>query len=305
MYGYDNASLWGRGSRGAIELFSCTNKRRLGDTANDLLKISDSLFVIIVSTSNEILKIDSRGSIVSSVQLNGPGHFLKKGCIVNDSTIAITDVYADKVYLLNHITMSIDSLSIQGLCAPDGIAYGNGSLVIANSGYGIFRKDEMNASTLAIYELEAKRVRFQKTGVNPQHILYDSHENRWFIQYAHLTTMPDSLGGMYILNKDFKELFHVRGSFVGSPVYVMNEMYALNGKAIVRIPKTSNNVDTVIVNRSNDQWYRLSTVKDKLMICNARNYMVPGTIMVLELGPLTVQSECSVGINPSVIIGLK
>ena len=69
VYGFDNASLWGIGKSESADVFSCKNGRKLGDTANDLIKISDSLNIIIVSTSNEIIKISNQGNIVSSYQV--------------------------------------------------------------------------------------------------------------------------------------------------------------------------------------------------------------------------------------------
>lgn len=299
MYGYDNASLWGIGETEASELFVCRNSRKLGDTANDLIRISDSTSIIIVSTSNEILKIDRNGTIISSFQVEGPGHFLKKGCIINDSSIAISDLYADKIYLFNHADMSLDSLSIPNLCAPDGIAYGNGNIVIANSGYGVFRKNEMNASTIAIYDVNTKSSRFVKTGVNPQNVTYDTSTKRWMIQYAHLTTIPDSNGGLVVLNQAFTELYHLRGQYIGMQVRKQEYLYALCGKSIIRINDSGNVLDTVLVNDTRNQWYRIGLIQNRLYICNARNYSLPGSILFLNEQSSAILREVTVGINPS------
>ena len=304
VYGFDNASLWGIGKSESADVFSCKNGRKLGDTANDLIKISDSLNIIIVSTSNEIIKISNQGNIVSSYQVKGPGHFLKKACTINDSLIAITDLYADKVYIFNHVAMSLDSLNGTNLCAPDGIAYGEGYLVIANSGYGVFRKDELNAGTITIYDVNTKSSRLVKTGVNPQSVTYDQSAKRWMIQYAHLTTMPDSTGGLVVLNQAFTELYHLRGQYLGMQVRKQEYAYALCGKSIIRINDSGSVLDTVFVNDTRNQWYRIGFIQNRLYICNARNYTLPGSVLLLNDQSTVIEREISVGINPSVVIGV-
>jgi len=304
VYGFDNASLWGIGKNESAELFSCKNQRKLGDTANDLIKISDSLNIIIVSTSNEIIKINNQGKILGSYQVKGPGHFLKKSCNINDSTIAITDLYADKVYVFNHVAMTLDSLNIQNLCAPDGIDFGEGHLVIANSGYGVFRKDELNAGTITIYDINAKSSRFVKTGVNPQNVTYHQSAKQWMIQYAHLTTMPDSTGGLVVMNQVFSELYHLRGQYIGMQVRKQEYIYALCGKSIIRINDSGSIVDTIVMNNSRNHWYRIGSVQNKLYICNARNYTLPGSVLLLNDQLTEIEREISVGINPSMIISV-
>lgn len=302
VYGFDNASLWGIGKSQSADVFSCKNGRKLGDTANDLIKISDSMSIIIVSTSNEIIKISHKGEILASFQVKGPGHFLKKACTINDSLIAITDLYGDKVYIFNHVAMSLDSLNSTNLCAPDGIAFGEGHLVIANSGYGVFRKDELHASTITIYDVNSKNSRFVKTGINPQSITYDQSAKRWMIQYAHLTTMPDSTGGLLVLNQAFTELYHLRGQYMGMQVRKQEYLYALCGKSIIRINDSGSVIDTVLVNGNRNQWYKIGLIQNRLYICNARNYTLPGSILVLNDQSTVIEQEISVGINPTIVI---
>ena len=305
IYGYDNASLWGIRESGSSELFACRNSRKLGDTANDLIKISDSTIIIIVSTSNEILKIDRNGTIISSFQVKGPGHFLKKGCIINDSSIAITDLYADKIYVFNHADMSLDSLNIPNLCAPDGIAYGNGNIVIANSGYGVFRKNELNASTIAIYDEKTKITHFKNAGTNPQSIMFDDYTNQWFIQYAHLTTMPDSVGGLMIFDESLNKIAHHRGQFIGMPVRNKDAIHALCGTSIIRMHNSGITLDTVFTNTSRNQWYRIGSIQNRLYICNARNYSLPGSLLFLNDQSSAILREVTVGVNPSIVIRVE
>jgi hypothetical protein len=196
-------------------------------------------------------------------------------------------------------------LKLTNLCAPDGIAYGEGHLVIANSGYGVFRKDELNAGTITIYDVNTKSSRFVKTGVNPQNVTYDQFTKRWMIQYAHLTTMPDSTGGLVVLNQAFTELYHLRGQYMGMQVRKQEYHYALCGKSIIRINDSGSVLDTVLVNNTRNQWYRIGLVKNRLYICNARNYTLPGSVLLLNDQSTVIEREMSVGINPAIVIDAK
>lgn len=305
MYGYDNASLWGIGNGISSEIFRCINNRRLGDTANDLVKIDDSTFIIIVSTSNEIIKINREGVMLQSIQLKGEGHFLKQACVINDSMVAITDLYADKVYTLNHRLFTIDSLPISGLCAPDGIAYGNGKLAICNSGYGIFRYNEKNASTITMYDLNTGATLYSKTGTNPQNVLYFPSQSSWIVQFAHITTEPDSLGGLLSFSADLKLIMNVSGAFIGKPVLHRNTILCLEGSMLISYTADFSKKDTLLVNEYNDQWYRIGIVKDQVYICNARNYTLPGYISFLNADYALLPSRIMVGINPAKMIAIN
>lgn len=305
MYGYDNATLWGINDAQSFEFFSCKNNRRVGDTANDLLAINDSTFIIIVSTSNEIMKINREGTILAYYQVRGSGHFLKQACILNDSHIAITDLYADKVYTINHYSMTLDSLPIKGLCAPDGIAYGNGIIAICNSGYGIFRKNEQNASTITFYNLENGSVVYRPTGINPQHLIYNPSSKHWLIQYAHLTTQPDSLGGLQLYDKAFNHIGGIRGMYIGKPTLFNDVYHALNGKMIVKLTPNFDDMDTVLINQTTDQWYRIGSVGNQMYICNARNYTLPGSVSFYDQNYRMIGSKHLVGINPSTVLSIR
>ena len=303
MYGYDNASLWGIGNGIAKEIFRCSNNRRLGDTANDMLKVNDSIFILIVSTSNEIIKIDKVGKLLHSIQMKGEGHFIKQACVINDSVLALTDLYADKVYILNHKSMILDSLSIPGLCAPDGIAYGDGKIIICNSGYGIFRKNETNASTITIYDLNSKTYVFTKTGINPQNVCYQNLHA--IVQYAHLTTEPDSVGGLQLFDLQSNNVAQIKGKYIGKPIFHQNRLICLEGTKIIALSPDFSKIDTVYNNNSNEQWYRIGIVHDQVYICNARNYTLPGYINLLNSNYTLLDQRYLVGINPSKMFSVK
>ena len=305
MYGYDNATLWGIKEGQSVELFSCRNNRRLGDTANEILAVNDSTSIILVSTSNEIIKINREGKLIASFQLRGSGHFLKQACILNDSVIAMTDLYADKVYTINHYTMRFDSLPIKGLCAPDGIAIGNSTIAICNSGYGIFRKNEQFASTVAFHDLNTGSTIHRATGINPQYIAFLKEHNQWLIQFSHLNTEPDSLGGMQVFDGTYNLVREIRGKFIGKPITVNSLLHCLNGNMVVSYSPNLDVLDTVLVNQTRDQWYRIGSIRNVMYICNARNYTLPGSIQFYDAKYQVIGSKYVVGINPSTVVSLR
>ena len=163
----------------------------------------------------------------------------------------------------------------------------------------------MNASTVVLYDISSKQSRFKKTGINPQSVFHDDNTKRWFVQYAHLTTMPDSVGGLIILDESLNQIAHYRGHFIGTPIKHKSAIHALQGKAIVRLQDTIDKVDTVFVNMSRNQWYRIGAIQNRLYICNARNYTLPGTIMFLNDQSNGIIREVAVGINPSIVIDIE
>jgi hypothetical protein len=59
------------------------------------------------------------------------------------------------------------------------------------------------------------------------------------------------------------------------------------------------------VNNARNQWYRIGLVKNRLYICNARNYTLPGSVLLLNDQSTVIEREMSVGINPAIVIDAK
>ncbi len=114
--------------------------------------------------------------------------------------------------------------------------------------------------------------------------------------------MPDSTGGLVVLNQAFTELYHLRGQYMGIQVRKLENTYALCGKSIIRINDSGNVLDTLLVNNTRNQWYRIGLIQNRLYICNARNYTLPGSVLLLNDQSTMIEREMSVGINPSIVI---
>jgi hypothetical protein len=311
LYGYNNSSLWYQSdlSSPPINVFPCKNNGyALGDTANDIIKINDSLMALIISTSNEIHIMNSKtAKVIRSIVIQGNGHFLKKGVIFQDSLLLVTDLYADIVYQVNiNSSEYLPFINLQ-LCAPEGIAVFGNTVAVCNSGYGIFRYKEPFAGTVLFYEIKTNTYTSVKTGINPQSIYYSLPSNSWFVLYSHITSMKDSIGGITEIEanslhpiRDHKETFTGRGFYDTS----LHILYAISKKGIHHI-QSQNTIlkDSLILPAiTGNQMYGIARNHSNLYILNARNFMVSGQILIYDLLTNRYTYSHEIGINPSKLL---
>ena len=311
LYGYNNSSLWYHAdlSSPPINIFPCKNNGyTLGDTANDIIKINDSLMALIISTSNEIHIINSKtAKVIRSIVIEGNGHFLKKGVILHDSLLLVTDLYADIVYQVNINSTEYIPLINQQLCAPEGIAIFGNTIAICNSGYGIFRYKEPYAGTVLFYDINTHQYTSVKTGLNPQSIYYSIPSNTWLVLYSHITSMKDSVGGIteieaHSLNpiREHKETFTGKGFYDTS----LHILYAISKKGIHHIQSQNSTFkDSLIIPAIiGNQMYGIARNQSNLYILNARNFMVSGQILIYDLLTNRYIYSHEIGINPSKLL---
>lgn len=312
LYGYNNATLWFSDMTNSEDVFSCANNgRKLGDTANDLLKINDSTFAIIVSSSNEVFVCNRKGKIIRAGYIPESGHFLKKGALFNDSILFISDLYADLIWKVNLISMKFDTLINNTLCAPDGIEIHENILAICNSGYGVFRYKEPYAGTVLFYDLNTKKSIVKTIGPNVQNITYSPKTQSWLAQYSHLTTQKDSIGGLVELSAlNYQVKSFQRGKYSSKVILAQDQsaLYAIVDNSLYRRSIEndvfSEKIDLILRNETIDSWYRVFLLKNSLCIFNAGNFMVNGNIMIVDPEKKILSSRISVGLNPNTLISM-
>jgi hypothetical protein len=316
LYGYNNADLYAGLQiqdklQQQVSVFSCANGgRKLGDTANDLFRLNDSTFIIIVSGSNEVHKLNNRnGKVIATFFLEGQGHFLRKGCKVNDSLIAITDLYSDCVYLINTDSMKIQKTITGEFCAPDGISYSNAVIAICNSGYGIFRYKDKYAGSITFVDLQSGKLNNIYAGTNVQKVVYSSTLHSWFAVFTQITNYPDSLGGLIqIKADDYTRIRSWPGRFTSSIQLSLLEdtLFCVNDKALSRIPlrKNSAQIEIISIPDKFSTWYQLSStgIAGQLIVSDARTYTVQGRIILLNTDDGRFLGQTTVGINPGAVL---
>ena len=128
---------------------------KLGDTANDILQVNDTLIAISVNWSNIIQYIRPDGTAIASTE-NIPNN--RRLAADSRGFIYVTS-YADHGYVAK---IDLRSKNIVDTChvgyEPEGIAYYDGRLYIANTGgYSTQTQDHGYEQTISVVDTETMR----------------------------------------------------------------------------------------------------------------------------------------------------
>lgn len=314
-WGFDNSVLtrYDQKSGTVIEdYFSASNPGlRIGDNAGNMAVYGGKCF-ISVSTAKTIEAIDLKtGKSLGRLVLDGERQ-PRKICIVNDSVGYVTDLGKHSVIRFDTRNMTILK-EVKVGPAPEGIVYSGGQLFVANSGYGDFMKDSLDAGTIyVIDEPSMQLITKLKPGPNVYELLINKTRNKLYAQYFHLFSMTDSIGG--IVEYDLLTLKSVgiwRDKFTSygrkTALSVTGDtLYYLNDKGIAMINlNTGAQIKDYVVNPvPDDGWYCLSASPSdgSLWVGNAKNYQVAGEVIVYKLSAMPVKDKSiSTGIIPNTI----
>ena len=157
LWGMDNSSL------SLIDHGTLTNRwfqqqnpgRHLGDTGNDILQVNDTLLAISVNWSNIIQYIRPDGTAIAATE-NIPNN--RRLATDNRGYLYVTS-YADHGYVAK---IDLQTKQIVDTChvgyEPEGIAYWDGRLYIANTGgYSTQTKDHGYEQTVSVVDATTMR----------------------------------------------------------------------------------------------------------------------------------------------------
>lgn len=313
LWGYNNSTVSKLNLRTyevQNDFTSLVNKNfKIGDTGNDIAMKGDTFFVVVTtSKALEYFEV-STGKLIGYLVFDdnsAPRHI----AVINDSIVAITDLYKDCVYLVN-ISAKIIERSIKVGPAPEFVEYYNGILFVTNSGYGDYRAKEPKAGTLSVVDLTLGReVANIAVGPNPIEVAIDSNRKRLYVSYNHLPSLKDSIGGILILDlNNWQALQHWK---LPSPRSLKidsetGDLYFLSNDKVFRLIVDKGLAEELIVNpRANEIWYSLGldTKNKLLLIGNAKNYTVEGEVLVFKWDSQNsfLKTNVPVGLNPSEIV---
>lgn len=295
------------------DYFSASNPGlRLGDMANNMAIRGDKCF-ISVSTAKTIEAIDLKtGKSLGRLILDGARQ-PRKICIVSDSIGYVTTYDGNSVVRFDTRTMLLLN-EVKVGPVPEGIAYSNGMLFVANSGKGDIMKDSADAGTVYVLdEPSMQLITKLKPGPNVDELLISNSTNKLYAQYHHLYSMPDSLGGIveYDLSNlkpvnSWRDKFSAFGkkmalSSTGDTLFYLND----KGVALVNLNTGNQNKDYILMPTSGAAWYCLAfyAADGSLWIGNARDYMSSGEALVYQLAPVPAKTKnISTGIIPNTIL---
>ncbi len=281
---------------------------KIGDTANDILIKGDTFFVV-VTTSKALEYFDLKtGKLLGYITFEG-NSAPRRMTFVNDTLVAITDLYLDCVYIVN-ISQRRVQQSIKVGPAPEFVEYYDKKLFVANSGYGDYRANEPKASTISVVDINlGKEVETIQVSPNPIEILIDKERNRLYVAYNHLPSIKDSIGGiiMFELNslrklREWK--VRCRGLFLDE---TSGDVYFITDSTASVLRQSDGTLTEMVKNRAKfENWYSVAYdwKRNILLVGNAKNYAIEGEILVFGLDKAEpyLKSKLPVGVNPSEII---
>lgn len=142
--------------------FRDINGRKLGDTPNDILQISDNLIAIALNWSNIVQFITPEGKAVAATEdvpnnrkLTTDGRYLYATSFAHEVGInggyrQFTKGYVAKIDLETFGVVQALEVGYE----PEGIAYYNGHLFVANTGSYAFQEDHEYETTISVIDAE-------------------------------------------------------------------------------------------------------------------------------------------------------
>lgn len=155
LWGMDNASLsYLDGGNLVNHWFQQQNPgMKLGDTANDIVQVNDTLIAISINWSNIIQYIRPNGSALTATE-NIPNNRR----MASDGRYLYVTSYASHGYVAK---VDLMTKEIVDTCAtgyePEGIAYHDGRLYVANTGGYAFQEKREYESTVSVIDAATMR----------------------------------------------------------------------------------------------------------------------------------------------------
>lgn len=320
LWGMDNSSLsYLENSTLVNHWFQEQNPgMKLGDTANDILQVNDTLIAISVNWSNIIQYIHPDGTAIAATE-----HIPNNRRLATDGKYLYVTSYANNGYVAK---IDVTTKEITDTCAtgyePEGIAYHDGRLYVANSGGYAFQTSHDYESTVSVIDAATmKELRRIDTGcIN----LYGAVS-----QCGQYLCIP-SAGDYYnvspktiVLNMDNEEftVFDFASTYscaYNNKFYIVGSAFSYNTYAYeyschtVTLPtlKVADGLDDYVAaeiyldQMSSPYGLYISPYTGHLYMSDARSYATNGYVYEFGQDGTLVWKERLWGINPSKFLAL-
>ena len=233
------------------QYYEQVNNQQLGDNANDMIIVGNSVY-IIVSQSNKIIKINKNTGEIISEHILDKNRFMKR--IYFDEYLYISD-------LLNNVLLKIDTtnLNIKNEITtgpgPEGVSSNDEYIFVANSAVGQFKDNEKGARTISfIYKntnIEDKQIYI---GPNTTNVLV--YNNTLIASYANFHWEDGKIGGFVfydlVSNKIIKE---VKCDITSKLVLNKNKIYFINKSGLNSINIYDYSIKNEVSNPTSNIWF--------------------------------------------------
>lgn len=285
------------------DLFSLVNGRTLGDTANDMIKVDNRLFIVVNESSTlEVVDIETGKSIrqIKLTDENGKPRMPRQ--IVQDGKYVYITAFDHTVTRLNISDFSSQSIKV-GLNA-EGIEVVNGKLYVACSGdWNAGYDNKLYVVDIASFSVE----RTIEVGLNPSMIAKDKDGDVYVLCMGNFY---DVTGSFYRIDTKTNTATKIDG-IVGSEVeikdhtaYIIQGAYPTPGKVVVFDCKSDKVLRDLVTDGTEvDSPYALSIDQfNGNVYVTTSTYLEPGDLYCFSAeGKLQYKVE-EVGIGPNTIV---
>lgn len=263
--------------------YSQKNGKIIGDNANSMYIFGDKGYVAVDGSNKiEIINLND-GSSVGIIDLGRQGS-PREIFILNSNRGFVTSFSKHSVIEFNPTTLNITREIPVGRY-PEGIAYSNYRLFIANSDLG-------NGNTISVIDLNSNSViRTITVGRNPR-FAGIANDGRIIIGCSGDFFDANSIGGFYFIepvNLTITDSILLKYHPQDYALTKDNFLFYINDKGVGRINLTNKNVDTVFINGMiiNDIFgiaYSIAfdEISQRLYIGNPKNFTQNGEVKIFD-----------------------
>jgi len=293
------------------DYFTFINKRGLGDTANDMKRYGNKLWIVVnVSSNVEVLDLSSSKSLKQIPMFNQDAVARQPRQIAFSKGKAYVCSFDGTVTRIDTTTLKIEKVISCGR-NPDGIAVANGKLYVSNSG-GL---DPGFANTVSVIDIvsfsEIKKI---TVGINPSRLEADSQGDVYMVsrgnnasikaRWQRINSQTDELA------QTFDNLPAVNFTIRNDTAYLYNYDFTDQSYSVQTFDcKTEHLIpDQFITDQTNIKCpfgIYAHPVNGNIYITDAQNYTVKGDLLCFNRkGKLLYKVE-SVGLNPNAVVAVE
>ena len=278
------------------------NQDDLGDTANDIAT-GDSLALIVVNGSDKIEVVDKytfhRIATIIFPAGSGPVHITDAA----NGDFYVSTLYGHKLYRIDGESLMITD-SVQVGLFPDEVLFSDNKIFVSNSGFG-------SGNTVSVIGAENMQILATiVVGFNPQgmdldpqgrvHVICTGNTNQWE------DPNDDVPGGIWVINPQsqvVEDSLNVAATFYPGVLSISgsNEGYFIYQNNIIKYDTKNLEIsdNKFIEFAQGETPYNLyvEDVEKSLYVLDARDYISPGELIIVNLADLSME-RFGVGIIP-------
>ena len=291
------------------DFFLATNKRGLGDTANDMGMYGSKIYVVVnVSSQVEVLDAATGKSLRRIAMFDSKGVAREPRFVDFHNGKAYVCSFDGSVVKIDTASLQIEA-TVQCGKNPDGICVANNKIYVSNSGGLNFPNYDNTVSVVDLTTFtEQKKITI---GVNPGKILADSEGDVYVISRGDYGANPTKLqrinSATDLLEQSFEDIQALNFSIRNDTAYIYNFDYATQTSQIkVFDCKTeqliSENFITDDTKLTTPFGIDINPANGDIYITDSKSYTVWGDVLCFDKAGKLKFKLRDIGLNPKKIL---